>query len=174
MQISARWVLPVTSVRRLRSSRSSSHGRGAAPSSGLRDLGERDLELVEAVVARLVDARRLAGRPDEQAGEEIAQARAPQPVDDEALEQVGAPEERAVERRRAADHDMVAAAGPGMLAVDHELVGAEPRMAAPPRRPLRWWRRIRASSTQGWMLTSITPGSGATRMTLRRGSTGGG
>ncbi len=60
----------------------------------LRDLRQRDLELVEAVVARLVDPRRLAGRPDEQAGEEIAEARMPQPVDDEALQQIGTPEER--------------------------------------------------------------------------------
>ena len=32
---------------------------------------ERDLELVQHVLARLVHARRLAGRADEQAGEEI-------------------------------------------------------------------------------------------------------
>ena len=95
--------------------------------SGPRDLGERDLQLVKTVVARFVDARRLAGRTDEQAGEEIAQARMPEPMDDEALEQVRPPEERAVERRRAADDDMIAPAGSGMLAVDHELVGAEAR-----------------------------------------------
>ena len=94
----------------------------------LRDLRQRDLELVEAVVARLVDPRRLAGRPDEQAGEEIAEARMPQPVNDEALQQVGTPEEGTVERRRPADHDMIAAAGSRMLAVDHELVGPEPRL----------------------------------------------
>ena len=108
-------------------SRSSSHGRGAAPSAGLRDLGERDLQLVKTVVARFVDARRLAGRTNEQAGEEIAQARAPEPIDDEALEQVGPPEERAVERRLAANHNVIAPAGSRMLAVDHELVGAEAR-----------------------------------------------
>ena len=51
----------------------------------------------------------------------------PQPMDDEALEKVGTPEERAVERRRAADDHMIAPARSGMLAVDHELVGAEPR-----------------------------------------------
>ena len=51
----------------------------------------------------------------------------PQPMDDQALQQVGTAEEGAVERRRPADHDMIAAAGSGMLAVDHELVGAEPR-----------------------------------------------
>src|SRR5262245_5140010 len=35
--------------------------------------GQRDLEFVELVVPRLVDARGLAGRPDEQAGEQIGQ-----------------------------------------------------------------------------------------------------
>ena len=108
-------------------SRSSSHGRGAAPSPGFGIWRERDLQLVKTVVTRFVDARRLAGRPDEQAGEEVAQARAPQPIDDEALEQVGTPEERTVERRLAADDDMIAPAGSRMLAVDHELVGAEAR-----------------------------------------------
>ena len=44
----------------------------ALPGGG--DLGERDLELVEAVVARFVDAGRLAGRTDEQAGEEVTQS----------------------------------------------------------------------------------------------------
>ena len=37
-------------------------------------LREGDLQLVERVVARLVDARRLAGRADEQAGEQVATA----------------------------------------------------------------------------------------------------
>ena len=32
---------------------------------------ERDLELVDAVVPGFVDARRLAGRADEEAGEEV-------------------------------------------------------------------------------------------------------
>ena len=49
----------------------------------------------------------------------------PEPMDDEAFQKIGTAEERAVERRRAADHNVVAPAGPGMLAVDHELVGAE-------------------------------------------------
>ncbi len=38
-------------------------------------LRERDLQLVEPVMARFVDARRLTGRADEQAGEEIAERR---------------------------------------------------------------------------------------------------
>ena len=68
MQNSARWVLPVTSISRLRSSRSISHGGAsrASTSSAARELGERDLDLVDRVVAGLVDARRLAGRADEE------------------------------------------------------------------------------------------------------------
>ena len=51
------------------------------------------------------------------------------PVQHQALQQVGPAQERAVVGRRAADHDVVAAAGAGVAAVDHELVGAEPRLA---------------------------------------------
>ena len=129
MQISERCVLPVTSISRLRNSRSTSHGSGAAPLPGCGTCAMRDLELVELVVARLVEARRLAGRADEQAGEQVGQRRMPLPVQHQALQQIGPAQERAVIRRRAADHDMVAAAGAGVAAVDHELVGAEPRLA---------------------------------------------
>ena len=104
-------------------------GRRRGAVARLRDLGERDLELVQAVVARLVDPRRLAGRADEQPRKQVAEARPPEPVGDEAFEQVRPAQERAVERRRPADHDMIAAAGARVLAVDHELVGAEPRLA---------------------------------------------
>ena len=94
-------------------------------------------------------------------------------MDDEAFEQVGAPEERTVERRLSADDDMIAPARSRMLAVDHELVGAE---AGKPR---LFVDKVGggdafAPACRGWMLTSITPGSGATRMTFMRGSTGGG
>ena len=89
----------------------------------------RDLEFVDRVGARLVHARRLAGRADEHAGEQIRQRRMIQPVADEALEQIGAPQERAVGRRRAAEHDVVAAAGAGVPAVEHELLGAQPAEA---------------------------------------------
>ncbi len=134
MQISARWVLPVTSTSRLRNSRSTSQGGGGVALAGRRHLRERDLELVEHVLARLVDARRLAGRADEQAGEQIGERRVALPVEHQALEQVGPAQERAVGRRRAAEHDVIAAAGAGVAAVDHELVGAEPATGARPRR----------------------------------------
>jgi hypothetical protein len=47
-------------------------------------------------VPRLVDARRLAGRADEQAGEQVGQRRMALPVQDQALQQVRPAQERAV------------------------------------------------------------------------------
>ena len=78
MQNSARCVLPVTSISRLRNSRSTSHGGHSR--ARFRQLAERDLELVQRVVARLVDARRLRGRADEQAREQVRQRRMVVPV----------------------------------------------------------------------------------------------
>ena len=53
----------------------------------------------------------------------------PLPVEHQALEQIGPAQERAVGGVHAAQHDVVAAAGAGVAAVDHEFVGAEPRLA---------------------------------------------
>ena len=50
------------------------------------------------------------------------------PIEHEALEQIGPPQERAVGGVGAAEHDVIAAAGAGVAAVDHELVGAEARV----------------------------------------------
>ncbi len=97
---------------------------GLAP----RDLAERDLQFVELVVARFVDARRLAGRADEQAREQITQARMVVPVGQQAGQQVGPTQERAVGRRRAAEHEVVAAAGAGVASVEHELLARQPRL----------------------------------------------
>jgi hypothetical protein len=88
---------------------------------------EGDGELVEAVVAGLIHARRLAGGADEGAGEQIRQARVVLPEADEALHQIGAAQQRAVRRGRAAEGDVVAAAGAGVTAVEHELLGAQAR-----------------------------------------------
>ena len=51
------------------------------------------------------------------------------PMQDEGAQEVGAAEEGRVQRGAAADDDVVAAAGAGVLAVDHELVGAEAALA---------------------------------------------
>ena len=99
MQISVRWVLPVTSTRMLRNSRSTSHGGGGCALAGHRHLGERNLEFVEHVLPRLIDARRLAGRTDEQAREQVGQRRMPLPIEHEALKQIGPAQERAVGAR---------------------------------------------------------------------------
>ena len=50
------------------------------------------------------------------------------PVEHQAAQQIGPAQERRVGRRRAAEHDVIAAAGADVAAVDHELVGAEPRL----------------------------------------------
>ncbi len=56
-----------------------SHGGVLAPPCRC-ELPERDLEFVQRVVARLVDARRLRGRSDEQAREQIRERRMVVPV----------------------------------------------------------------------------------------------
>ena len=100
-------------------------------------MGERDLQFIEPVVPRFVDARRLAGRADEHAGEQIGQRRMPLPVQHQALQQIRPAQERRILRRAAADHDVIAAAGAGVAAVDQETVGAEPHLARRPRRGRR-------------------------------------
>ena len=77
----------------------------------LGDLRESNLQLVERVVPRLVDARMLAGRPDEQTREEVRDRRVIVPVAEQAAQQIRPAQDRAVGRRRAAEDDVIAAAG---------------------------------------------------------------
>ena len=130
MQNSARCVLPVTSISRLRSMRSTSHGGAPRLPGRLQALhfAKRDLEFVHRIVARFVDARRLAGRADEQAREQIRQRRMVVPVGDHAGEQIGPAQERRIGRRRAAEHEVIAAAGAGVAAVEHEFFGRQARL----------------------------------------------
>ena len=95
------------------------------------ELAERELQLVEAVVARLVDARRLARRADEHAGEQVRERRMIVPVADEAAEQVGPPQDRAVARASAPPRTTwLPPPVPRVAAVEHELLGAEPVLRA--------------------------------------------
>jgi hypothetical protein len=93
----------------------------------LLDLAQRDLQLVELVVARLVHPRRLAGGADEQAAEQVAEAGVVVPIGQQAAQHIGPPQERAVGRPGAAHHEVVATAGAGVAAVEHELLGAQAR-----------------------------------------------
>ena len=161
MQNSARCVLPVTSTSRCRSARSTSHGgtsRCRRP-----EARERELDLVDAVVAAFVDSRRLARRSEEQSREQVRQRRVVVPVADQAAQQIGPPQERAVAGRGAAEHEVIAAAGAGVAAVEHELLGSRGRPAALPRRASSSARRAHPSCDAGWMFTSMTPGSGVMR-----------
>ena len=91
-------------------------------------LRQRDLQLVELVVARLVDPRCLRGRPDEEPREQVRQARMVVPERDQAAEQIRPAQERRIGRRGAAEHEVVAAAGATVAAVEHELLGRQPRL----------------------------------------------
>ena len=91
----------------------------------MRKLAEGDFQLIDGIVARLVNAWRLARRADEQAGEEIGQRRMIVPVTDQAAQQVGAAQERRIERGQRAEYKMIAATGAGMAAVEHELLAGQ-------------------------------------------------
>src|SRR5215831_20698041 len=86
--------------------------------------GERDLELVELVVARLVGARSLARWTDKQPGEQVRQGWMALPIQDQAFEQVGPAQERAVGSGRSSQYDVIAAAGSDVATIDHEFVAA--------------------------------------------------
>ena len=88
---------------------------------------ERDIEFVKRIVARLVNARRLRRRADEQTAEQPAQRRMILPIGQQRAQQIGPAQHRRIRRRLAADDDVVAAAGAGVAAVHHEFFRAEPR-----------------------------------------------
>ena len=86
---------------------------------------ERDVQLVEGVVPRLVHPRCLAGGADEQTREQIGQGRVPLPVEQQALQHVRPPQEGGIRRIGRPHHHMRPAAGARVAAVDHELVGPQ-------------------------------------------------
>jgi hypothetical protein len=93
-----------------------------------RQLAERELEFVDAVVPRLVHARRLARRADEQTRKQIGEGRMVVPVGRQAAQEVRTPQERAVERRAAAQHEVVAPACARVTPVEHEFLGRQARL----------------------------------------------
>ncbi len=134
---------------------------------------ERDLELVEAVVARLVHPRRLARRADEGAREQVRQRRMVLPVGDEALQQIRPAQQRTVGggRPRPASRGCrrpVPVCRPSSMnfSVDSRDCRASSYSTS-----------VLAQSSShddaGCTLTSMTPGSGVTFSTRTRGSRGG-
>ena len=102
---------------------------GGAPHPGVPlQLRQRDLQFVDLIVARLVDAWGLAGGADEQAAEQVAQRGVVVPVGQQAGQQVRPAQEGAVGRRRPAQHEVVAPARAGMAPVEHELFGGQARL----------------------------------------------
>ena len=143
-------------------------GVGRSP----RDLAECQLQLVDAVLPGLVETRRLAGRPHEHPGEQVGERRMVDEVAEQAAQHVGPPQERAVGGRRAAEDDVVAAAGSGVAPIEHELLGpeaAEARLLVERLGHLGRSVQLRV----GWTFTSMTPGSGVTERRSSRWSVGG-
>src|SRR5215471_3852279 len=93
------------------------------------ELLESNLQLIEPVISRFIDTRRLARRAHEKAGEQVRQRWMILPVDDQALQKIRAAQQRAVRGRGPPERDMIAAARTGMASVKHELLGAESRLA---------------------------------------------
>ena len=104
--------------------------RGHAVGGDALQFGEGDLDLVDRVVARFVDPRRLAGGADEQAREQVAQRRVVVPVAHHAGQQVGPAQEGGVGHRGATEHEVVAPTGAGVAPVEHELLGRQPGFVA--------------------------------------------
>ena len=90
---------------------------------------ECDLQFVQTLVARFVHPRRLAGRADKHARKQIGQSRMILPKGNQTHQHIGPPQHGRLFRRRAAQRDVIAAAGAGMAAVKHEFLGAEPGQA---------------------------------------------
>ncbi len=87
---------------------------------------EGHLQLVKRIVARLVDARHLAGRAEEDAGEEVRKRQQViLPIANEALEEIGAAQERAVRNGRTTKHNVVAAAGADVPSIEQEFFRGE-------------------------------------------------
>ena len=103
---------------------------GLTPGAALERVGEGDLELVEALVPGLVDPRRLRGRADEQAREHVRERGVVLKEGDQAGEQLGPGRERAGQRRRPAEGQVVPAARAGEAAVEQVLLGVEPGVEA--------------------------------------------
>src|SRR5262249_55212573 len=94
------------------------------------DLFERDLELVQRIVARLVDARRLARRSEEEPTEEIRQRRMIEEVAEGAPEGGGTAQDRAVRGRLAAEREVVAASAADDATIERVLLRAQLRVVA--------------------------------------------
>ena len=93
------------------------------------DPPERDFQLPQRVLPRLVDAGVLRHGSDEQAAEQVGEAGVIVPEAQQRFQQVRAAEERAVFRRHGAHHHVIAAASADVAAVQHEFFRCKPHSA---------------------------------------------
>ena len=84
-----------------------------------------DLELIQGVQSRLVDARILARRADIHSGKQVRQRRMVLPERHHAAQQIRPAQQRTIQHGRSADHDMAAAAGCDMATVVVEFFSGQ-------------------------------------------------
>ena len=108
--------------------RSTSPGTYVLAGARVRDLIEGDLQFVERVRAGFIHPRMLAGGTDEESGEEVGERGVILPEADQAAEQIGPPQKRAVFRSDAPDDYVIAAPRAGRAAVEQKFFGSETRL----------------------------------------------
>ena len=93
--------------------------------SFLRELLERQFQFVECIASAFIDTRSLTRWPDELPRKDVRQGRVVVPIRDQAPQQIGPSQERAVGRSRSPQHNVIAATGPRMFAVELEFFCSE-------------------------------------------------
>ena len=127
MQNSARWVLPVTSISRLRNSRSVSHGGTSLPGAGScwNAISSSYSESLRASSTRGACEVGPMNRPENRYDSDgwLCQYAS------RLASRSGRRRNGESARCRAAEHEVIAAAGAGVAAVEHEFLGAEAQLA---------------------------------------------
>lgn len=159
MQSSVRWVFPADVDQEVAQEQVAQprRRRGAA----IPQAHEGDFELVEGVVAGLVHARRLRGRPHEQPREHVRHRRVVLKEREHARQDVWPHHEGAREGGRPAEGDVVAAPRARLPPVEHVLLAVQPRLERAIKHRAHQPRVLRSVAVGG-RFTSITPGSGVT------------
>ncbi len=125
---------------------------------------ERDLQLVERVVAGLVDARRLRGGTDEEAAEQVRERGMVLDEGEQAGQQRRVLHEGAAQRRRTPEREMVAASASGLASVEQILLGMQPRVQGRCEHVLQQLR-VRVESGRGRQVDLQHAGIGSQRET---------
>ena len=88
-----------------------------------------NFQFVNSIGASLVNARRLTGWSNENAGKKIGQCRMIQPVTNQTLDQIRSSQKWAIRRSGSTQHQMIASTSAGVAAIQHELFRSQTALA---------------------------------------------